>query len=368
MHMIKPSTISEVQEIVRTHSRLRVQGGGSKTALQGAGEEVTRLDLSGLTGVLEYQAEEFTFTAYSGTRITDVAHLLATHGQYLPFDPPLDERGATLGGTVAAGLSGPERYRYGGIRDFILGVQFVDGQGNLVRSGGRVVKNSAGFDLAKFMVGSLGQYGVLVEVSFKVFPRPLAYLTLQARYANLDQALEALTQLTATPLELFALDLLPEDRGASLLIRLGGAPETLNARAQRLQRYLNGYQAQAQVVDLLQGEREGELWRSARQFTWLPQGWLLVKIPLTPRRVPLLEQALQGRDALRRYSVAANLAWVAWPESAESLDELLKPMEFSGLAVLGQTGRCFLGLRRGDTFARRVRQALDPLGKFASFS
>ena len=128
------------------------------------------LDLSRLSGVLEYEPGEFTFTALAGTPLASVDSLLAEHGQYLPFDPPLAERGATLGGTVAAGLSGPGRYRYGGVRDFILGVRFVDGAGALVRGGGKVVKNAAGFDLPKLMVGSLGQLGVLVELTLQSLP------------------------------------------------------------------------------------------------------------------------------------------------------------------------------------------------------
>ena len=108
--------------------------------------------------------------------------MLAEHGQYLPFDPPLAAAGATLGGTVAAGLSGPGRYRYGGVRDFVLGVRFVDGMGNLVRGGGKVVKNAAGFDFPKLMVGSLGRLGVLAELSFKVFPQPPAFATLAVSY------------------------------------------------------------------------------------------------------------------------------------------------------------------------------------------
>ncbi len=362
--MIQPTTISDVQEIVRSQPRIGVRGGGSKSALHRAAEDITWLDMSSLTGIVEYQAEEFTFTAYAGSRIADIARALAAFGQYLPFDPPLVEQGATLGGTVAAGLSGPERYRYGGIRDFLLGVHFVDGQGNLVRSGGRVVKNSAGFDLAKFMVGSLGQYGILVKLSFKVFPQPLAYLSLQARYLDLSQALEALIRLTATPLEIFALDLIPEEGGASLLIRLGGAPQSLPPRLQRLQRYLDELPFRAQALRVYQEEAEAELWRAARHFSWAPREHLLVKIPLTPRRVLPLERELQAQGAMRRYSIGANLAWVAWPTHEERLDEILKGLGLSGLVILGQSQRCLLGVHSGEAFAQRVRQALDPLGKF----
>src|SRR5574337_979115 len=125
--MIRPASIADLQAAVRDHVRLLPRGGGTKPALSTPAEGVESLDLSSLSGVIEYNPGEYTFTALAGTRVSDVQGMLAEHGQYLPFDPPLVERGATLGGTVAAGLSGPGRYRYGGVRDFILGVRLVDG-------------------------------------------------------------------------------------------------------------------------------------------------------------------------------------------------------------------------------------------------
>src|SRR6185369_15555126 len=125
------------------------------------------------------EPSEFTFTARAGTPVRDVVAALAERGQYLPFDAPWLAAGSTLGGLVAGGVAGPGRFRFGGIRDFILGIRFVDGAGRLLRLGGKVVKNAAGFDLPKFFVGSLGRFGVLVEITFKVFPRPISKLTLR---------------------------------------------------------------------------------------------------------------------------------------------------------------------------------------------
>src|SRR5574341_553876 len=188
-------SVLEIQEIIRTHPRIAARGGGSKTALQPCSKGVTLVDMTGLQGLIEYQPEEFTFTAWAGSRVADIQAALSEHGHYLPFDPVLVEHGATLGGTVASGLSGAGRYRYGGLRDFLLGVKFLDGMGNLVRSGGRMVKNAAGFDLSKFMVGSLGQYGILVELTFKVFPGPATYATLQVAFPSLVEAMQAITRL-----------------------------------------------------------------------------------------------------------------------------------------------------------------------------
>ncbi len=165
--MIQANTIDEVRDAVTSHDRIKVCAGNSKPALT----DGANLSLQSLNGVLEYQPSEYTFTALAGTRISEVEDLLAQNRQYLPFDPPLAAAGATVGGTVAAGLSGSGRYRYGGVRDFLIGVTFISGDGRTVSGGGKVVKNAAGFDIPKLMVGSLGRFGVLVELTFKVFPR-----------------------------------------------------------------------------------------------------------------------------------------------------------------------------------------------------
>ncbi|MDW8317592.1 MAG: FAD-binding protein [Anaerolineae bacterium] len=356
--LLRPASIAEVQEAVRSCQRLLPRGGGTKPALSTPHEEeVTVLDLRRLSGVVEYVPAEYTFTALAGTPVAEVEQMLAQHGQYLPFDPPLAHAGATLGGTVAAGLSGPGRYRYGGVRDFILGVRFVDGLGELVTGGGRVVKNAAGFDLPKLMVGSAGRLGVLVELTFKVFPRPLAFSTLRRPYANLDAALEAMTQLTAAPLDIEALDLEPDRRGYILWVRLGGWPEPLAARMERLRQRLKG-------GDVLTDQADAAVWQAARQLAWAPADWSLVKVPITPLRIPALEDHFQTAEAARRYSVGGTVAWVAMPGRLAALDHALIEMQLSGLVLRGPINLPFLGVRRGLPFAQRVKQALDPTERF----
>jgi glycolate oxidase FAD binding subunit len=355
------TTIPDVSAIICSHAHIAASGGGSKPGLAIRDTDVTLVDLSGLSGLLEYQPEEFTFTARAGTPLRDVLPVLAEHGQYLPFDPPLVEGGATLGGTVASGLSGAGRYRYGGVRDFLLGVEFLNGEGDLVHSGGKVVKNAAGFDLPKLMVGSLGQYGVLVELSFKVFPSPQAYATLESGYPSLKAALDDLVRLSREPLELFALELEPRSGGWALLTRVGGKPATLPQRIERLRSLLH-----SDHVQTLEGETESRAWDAGREFAWVPEGNSLVKVPLTPKHVELFEDQLSARSAERRYSAGANLAWIAWPGSLGELDGILKSLNLSGLAVLGPGGQPLVGTRRGNEFARRVKAALDPQGRFIS--
>lgn len=356
---MRPNNISDIQEIVRTYNHLVPIGAGTKPALSAHSVGVESVEVSDLTGMLEYQPDEFTFSARAGTRLADVEIALAEHGQYLPFDPPLVEGGATLGGTLASGLSGSGRYRYGGISDFLLGVKFVDGQGQILRVGGRVVKNAAGFDLSKLMVGSLGAYGVLVEVTFKVFPRPAAYTTLRIGYPSMQGAMEALVLLTVSPLEIFALDILPEDNTAALLIRLGGTPDSFSTRVEKTQTVLG-----REEDELLEGGKESELWRSTCEFSWAPQEQFLVKVPLTPKRTLKLEERLVGHETTRRYCVGANVAWIAWPESLDTLHELLVDQGLSGLVIFGESESPRLGVRVGDAFGQSVKAALDPMGRW----
>ena len=137
---MSPATLEELVAAVRAHPRVLPVGAGTKARLATAAPGFTPLSTRALRGIVEYEPDEFTFTARAGTPLTELAAVLGERGQYLPFDPPLAAAGATLGGTVAAGLSGPGRWRFGGVRDFILGARFVDGEGRLLRVGGKVVK------------------------------------------------------------------------------------------------------------------------------------------------------------------------------------------------------------------------------------
>jgi glycolate oxidase FAD binding subunit len=387
--LIRPASIAEVQAAVRAAppgARLLARGRGTKPPLSTPPEGAVALDVAGLSGIIEYEPGEFTFTALAGTPIAEIAAALAEHGQFLPFDPPLVEAGATLGGTVAAGLSGPGRYRYGGVRDFILGVRYVDGAGEVVRTGGKVVKNAAGFDISKLMAGSLGALGVLVELSFKVFPKPEAYATLRVPHPTLDAALATLHRLTGSQMDFFAIDLAPTPDGVFLEVRLGGLAAALPERLARL-RGLTGGGA------VLLDDADAAHWRAAREFAWRPEDSALVKVPVTPGRIARLEaglsevawritaesaegaektksSAISASSAVkfsppRRYSAGGQVAWLTWPPAAlDALDAALKTLDLSGLVVLGQPDRTRLGVRNGQSFERRVKVALDPDGRF----
>ncbi len=362
-----PTSIEDLQQIVCSVPHLLPTGGCTKTALSsvagstGSLAVFEPLSLRGLSGILAYEPQEFTFSALSGTPLSAIQAALAENGQYLPFDPPFAGQGATLGGCVASGLSGPGRLRSGGVRDFILGVSYVDSQGRLVMGGGNVVKNAAGFDLPKLMTGSLGSLGILAKLTFKVFPRPEAFQTIRLNFPNWESALESLARLAVTLLDLDALDLAPSDQGISAWIRLYGMASILPAKMERLRKLVEASQP-------VQPDAEESLWQLARDFTWAPAGWSLVKVPITPAKIPAweraLNQALGPKESARRYSGAGQVCWLSTPADAGQIEPLLKSQGLNGLVVLGQPGHVLLGDYAGRSFYRRVKSAMDPVQRF----
>jgi glycolate oxidase FAD binding subunit len=340
-------TIPEIVDVVKSEARVRVRGGGTKPRLSNA----ANLEMHKLSGILEYDPSEYTFTALAGTRISEVAALLAEHGQHMPFDPPLLEAGATLGGTVAAGLTGSGRQRFGGVRDFVLAVQFIDGLGGVVRGGGKVVKNAAGFDFPKMSCGALGAFGVLTELTFKVFPAPKAWATLQLECQNQKTALEVMLKLAGSSFDLECLDIF----NSSVMVRVGGVPEVLDARLENLQKFV-GFEGQATQDDL-------NIWRDAREFLWVKEGAALVKIPVTASKIPALEAKIEPHGRTR-YISSGNLCWLEWTDSLENLDFILLGLQLSGLVLRGNTARVLLGKQVGGVLLERVLNTFDPERKF----
>lgn len=352
----QPTSITDLQHLITPDSKWVIRGGRSKPTLSRPTDGSSVLDMRQLRGILEYDPSEYTFTAYAGTPIKEIADTLAENGQYLPFDPLFVENGATLGGTVASNMAGSGRWRYGGIRDFILGIRFVDGQGQLVRSGGKVVKNAAGFDLSKFFVGSLGCYGILVELSFKVFPQPKAYRTLQLTYATLQDSLDAMFRLTTSALETDAIDIVPMTDNVQLLIRIGGLESALSTRLDRLQQFMT---TSNKVQDVTLVEDDSAVWQSANDFAWCDDTDMLVKVPIAPRQMSELDKRLIAINAKRRYTVAGNIAWIS-TEWLSDVETILSDCRLTGLVLRGEIDHPIIGTRYGVALAQRVKKVLDP--------
>jgi len=346
------TTAEQIAELVRCHARLRVAGGGTKTATS----RRANVSLSGLSGVLQYDPAEFTFTAMAGTRLEEVQHLLESKQQYLPFDPPLIEAGATLGGTVAAGLSGSGRLRYGGVRDFLLGVRMVTGRGEIVSTGSKVVKNAAGFDFPKLMVGSLGKFGVMTELTFKVFPAPQRFVTIALDVENLPRAVEMMNSLATSQLDLACLDM---DSSLKIWVRIAGIEASVVQRAQRVLQFAGG------CGTVLTDQQDAETWRACREFDWVPDGHDLIKGAITPNRIATLTAALG--ELPYRICVGGHLAWFAWPDAYpnQELDVMLRELGFPAVALTGDWPSPWVGRHHGQVFDQRLVAALDPDHKFS---
>ena len=171
------AVIGKVRQAAARARPLRIRGGGSKD-FYGQRLHGELLDVRPIAGVVDYEPSELVVTVRAGTRLRELQALLAERGQCLPFEPPQFGVGSTIGGAVAAGLSGPARASVGSLRDYVLGVQIVNGKGELLTFGGQVMKNVGGYDVSRLMAGSLGTLGVIVQVSLKVLPVPPAEATL----------------------------------------------------------------------------------------------------------------------------------------------------------------------------------------------
>ena len=224
---------------------LRIRGGGSKD-FYGQQLHGELLDLRPLAGIVSYEPSELVVTVRAGTRLRELEALLAEHHQCLPFEPPRFGVAGTVGGMVAAGLSGPARASVGSLRDYVLGVQIINGRGELLSFGGQVMKNVAGYDVSRLMAGSLGTLAVIAEVSLKVLPLPPAERTL-----------------------LFELS---ETSARQQLNRWGGQPLPLNASCWaggRLAGRLRGARAAIDSASRLLGGQPLDAERAERQWTAL---------------------------------------------------------------------------------------------------
>ena len=196
------AALAELRERVsaahRTRQALRLKGSGTKDFY---GESLAGevLELSAHQGIVDYEPSELVITARCGTPLSVIEAALAAHGQFLAFEPPAFGADPSIGGTIAAGLSGPRRVYAGAARDFVLGTRLLTGDGELLRFGGQVMKNVAGFDVSRLLCGSMGILGVITEVSLKVLPRPRAEETLRLTMA-VREAVEAFNRWAGQPL------------------------------------------------------------------------------------------------------------------------------------------------------------------------
>jgi glycolate oxidase FAD binding subunit len=273
---------ARIREAAAIGRPLRIRGGGSKD-FYGERLEGELLETAPMSGISSYEPTELVVTVRAGTPLAQLESLLAERGQCLPFEPPHFDGEPTVGGMVAAGLSGPSRASVGSLRDYVLGLTMINGRGELLTFGGQVMKNVAGYDVSRLHVGALGTLGLIVEVSLKVLPAAPAEATLKFEMSQ-QQALQRLNEWGGQPLPLNASCWVDDGGTPTLYLRLRGAVAAVEA-----------------ACKALGGERQDNAQTSA--------DWQLCR----DQRLPWFEQHAQ-RD-LWRLSVAQTAPVLELPEA-----------------------------------------------------
>lgn len=321
---------------------VRIRGSGSKD-FYGGPPRGEVLDTSRFTGVVDYAPEELVITARAGTPLAEIEAVLAAENQMLPFEPPHFGPRATLGGCVASGLSGPRRPYTGAVRDFVLGVVLMDGRGDVLRFGGQVMKNVAGYDVSRLVTGALGTLGLILEVSLKVLPRPAAELTLQLEMDE-SEAVSRMNRWAGEPLPLSATCY----HDHVLSVRLSGAEAAVRAARQRLG---------GQVLSA--GE---EFWRGIREHTANffrdPRPLWRVSLPSTAAFDVPGRQLVEWGGALRWLFTDEGAPAVRAAARAAGGHATLFRSERKDVPVFEPLPPALLALHR------RVKQVFDPQGIF----
>ena len=242
----------------KTH--LSIEGGGTKS-WYGNPNNYDKLDTRTYSGILEYQPEELVITACAGTPLKEIEAALKEKNQVLAFEPPHFGEHATFGGAIAAGLAGPGRITVGNFRDFVLGARILDGKGQDLSFGGKVMKNVAGYDVSRLIPGSMGTLALLLEASVKVLPKPAATATLRCQISQ-EKALKILNEWAGQPLPLSASCWIGSDQGGDgeLTFRLAGAAAAVKAAIPLMSSLVNASELNSEVAEQFWNElREQKL-------------------------------------------------------------------------------------------------------------
>ncbi|MCK8465006.1 glycolate oxidase subunit GlcE [Aliiroseovarius sp. S1339] len=307
------------EAIVAANGPLRVQGGGTRDI--GAPVDGAELSTRGLTGVTLYEPGALTLVARAGTPLSEIETLLAAEGQRLAFEPGdmralLGTKGAsTIGGVIATNASGPRRIQVGAARDFCLGVRFVDGQGQVLKNGGRVMKNVTGYDLVKLMTGSWGTLGVLTEVSLKVLAIPETEATLVCEGQSAETAVTSMAAALGSPFDVTG----AAQMNGQTMIRLEGLEQSVAYRAKALQDgVLNGF-------DVVEGAASAALWSDLRDVTpFAGKDGAVWRISVKPSDGPALVRELGTMSPDAIYDWGGGLVWLRVADEGDAGAQMIR--------------------------------------------
>ena len=306
--VVRPSTVDELCEEVAAADRegaaIFCWGGGTRMSLGNVPRRPGMVvDTTALNRVVGHNSGDMTATFQAGATLQTVTEVLGQAGQFLPIDPPLPGR-ATVGGTLASGASGPTRWQFGHLRDTVIGMKVVQPDGRITKSGGQVVKNVSGYDMARLHIGGLGSLGIILEASFKLTPLPMYESTITARFQTVDRAVQCALEVfgsLVTPLAITTYngavsEMVADDErpGTYLSVRLGGRPRTLDRQIDEVKAICDRYLA----IDTAQVDGTGgsRMWRSLADFGWDPgsEPVLNLKVNANPSQVERIHSLVEG--------------------------------------------------------------------------
>ncbi|MEX0329244.1 MAG: glycolate oxidase subunit GlcE [Ruegeria sp.] len=326
---MRPETEAELAEIVvGLNGPVRISGGSTRGVT--GPEDV--LETTGLSGITLYEPGALTLVAKAGTPVAEIEAALEAEGQQLAFEPSdyrelLGTTGEpTIGGVVAANISGPRRIQAGACRDFLLGVRYVDGHGHVIKNGGRVMKNVTGYDLVKLMAGSWGTLGVLTEVSLKVLPKPETSTTLSVSVPDADVAVQVLSKALQSPYEVTGAAYNPQKGSAYL--RLEGFAGSVKYRSRKLKSELAPFGALSD-----HGTTDG-LWQGIRDAHPLAdQTGDVWRISVKPGDAPMVAEKAGAKQYVLDWG--GGLIWALVPEGTDARANL---DIFTGHATIVRAG------------------------------
>jgi glycolate oxidase FAD binding subunit len=336
---LRPASIQEAAELLRGHERpVRPVGGGTKPWLPDRGEEP--LETGALNRILEHNVGDFTAVLEAGVTLATAQAAFAEHGQMLAWDPPAE--GATVGGIMATADSGPLRHRFGGVRDLVVGVTVVLSDGTVAKAGGKVIKNVAGYDLAKLFAGSFGTLGLIATISVRLHPlQPTASVV--GGSDDPEKLLGAVMALSRQPLEADSFDVFWEGDAGRVMVRYAGSTAADRARATKLS--LEG-------VEVI--EDDAPLWAAQRARQ---RGSIVLKVSGRPSDLPAVIRAAGGGSVVSRG--ALGLSWIA-VEDVAAARQALAPRACTVLDGADRLGEQWPQAGGAQVVMERLKARFDP--------